>query len=141
VLACDDRLEGAGGGAVGRAAGERIDGAGVAVVAGRRAVAVAGLAALDDAVAAGGGAVAVGRVVAPRWAAAVAALARGDGEERAGRGARLRAAREGVGGAGVAVVASGRAGAVAHLAWIDPPVAARRRIGRRLGRRRLTGGQ
>src|SRR5262249_10367905 len=103
-------------GLAGAAVLQRVGRAGVAVVAHRRAGArlaghdagVAGLARRDDAVAADDRAVGIVAGVAARRAAAVAALAGGD----RGRGALglARGAREGVGRAGVAVVAAGRAG-------------------------------
>ena len=69
-------------------------------------------------------AVAVVVRAAPGRAAAVAAAALGDGRSGAGDAARLGAAREDVQGAGDAVVAGGRAVAVAGLAGVDDAVAA-----------------
>src|SRR5262249_18152442 len=119
VTACDATVLGA--------AGLRVDRARDAVVAGRWTVPVAGLAALDDPVAAGRRTIVVVRVVAHCRAAAVSVLALGDRLVLAGDVAFLLAAGRLVDRARVPVAARGGAVPIARLARFDDAVAAARR--------------
>ena len=138
-------------------AAQHVEGARDAVVAGRGAVAVAGLPRVDDAVAAEGGAVPVGGHRAALGAAAVAEDARLHRRALAGGRAVLGRPDQRVGRAGVPVVARGGAVAVAGLALVTHAVAAavssvrsaapirRPRVGRQsvggsVGRGRVEGG-
>ncbi len=136
VSADDDRLIGAGRIAVGSAAGQRVRGAGVAVIAGGRTDTgrVAGLAGLHHRVAARRRAIVVCIGVAAGRAAAVRIKAGNDRVVFASRVAGLGRTHQRVGSAVVAVVAGGRTapGRIAGLSRFDDVVAAGRTRDRHL---------
>ena len=120
--------------AVSRASSYRVYGADVTILAARQARAlltrryrlVAGLAGIHSAIAAEGGAVAVGAVVASSWAAAVAAFAFRDYLMTAGRIAVSRASGHSVYCTHISIVAARRTQArrIAGLASIQNSVVA-----------------
>ena len=110
--------------AVGGATDERVKGTGIAIhtVGDTRLLGVTGLSRLYDGVTAGRGAVGVVVGIAAKRAAAIAVGALGDGVVGADHIAVGRAARQGVSGAGIGIVAVGGAVAITGFGGLDDAV-------------------